>query len=397
MNNVESSSQLYDQPMTYKHSDPPWLWMTVFMGSISLHLLVFWCLRSSGQFQPWIPPSRQEQIPIDLIDIPPQVKSKSTAVKPSVSSLDQQGTKANLPKITVATPKNVNEQVIDSDINFSQQQEIKNSPVNHQLFTPQPTFTPEIKSTVKPQQTSRFTGEKKSPIKPQIKFTPTPIPSPTQTIPLNDLPWNRRQEVKLGRGTLLPNDFPSDSPTPTPENSPTPTPENSPTPPENSPTPTPENSPTPTPENSPTPTPENSPTPKSGGIQANIVPIMKDEIEQLRQDGTLRVDALPDVLAEYQGTSQKELEINIISGNSELKAANIFASLVIDKNGQFIQAVIINIEPGTLVSKRGVYEQALNDIFQQETFMAGYNQDGTKPELSNLYLRIKIEPINQSQ
>ncbi|MFM6003906.1 MAG: hypothetical protein ACKPB7_11650, partial [Sphaerospermopsis kisseleviana] len=114
----------------------------------------------------------------------------------------------------------------------------------------------------------------------------------------------------------------------------------------------------------------------------------------LRQDGKLRVDGLPDVLAEYKGSPNKELELNFLASDSGLKAANILASLIIDKNGNFQQAVIINLEPAALRSEKSIYEQALNEIFQQESFVGAYNQDGSKPELSNLYVRIRIEPIN---
>jgi hypothetical protein len=217
--------------------------------------------------------------------------------------------------------------------------------------------------------------------------------------------------VRLGKGTLLPDDFspdsqtptsedsptptPEDSPTPTSEDSPTPIPEDSPTPiPEDSPTPTPEDSPTPTPEDSPTPTPEDSQTSQGGGVLANVDPIPKDEVIQLIQEKKFRVGGLPDVLAEYQGSRSKELDISILPSDSGLKTANILASLVIDKNGNFQQAMIINIEPSILSSEISIYEQALNEIFKQESFVGAYNQDGSQPELSNLYLRIKIEPIN---
>ncbi|MBE9057236.1 hypothetical protein [Sphaerospermopsis sp. LEGE 08334] len=372
MNNVKSSFKLYDETIKYRHTDPPWFWTAVFTSSIFLHLFVFWLLRSYDQFLPWIPRSNQDYIAIDLIDIQPSVESQEsqpTTVKPKVSSSSQKSVTASSPKTTLTTPENPDDQVISSDLNLSQQGESENTEVNNQPLEPTPTPTP----------TPTFT--------PQVQFTPKP--TPTQTIPFNDLPWNRRQEIKLGKGTLLPNDIPSESPTPEPE------PETASTPtPETTPTPTPETTSTPTPETTPTPTSEETTTPKAGGLLANIAPILRDEIEQLRQDGKLRVDGLPDVLAEYQGSPNKELELNFLASDSGLKPANILASLIIDKNGNFQQAVIINLEPAALRSEKSIYEQALNEIFQQESFVGAYNQDGSKPELSNLYVRIKIEPIN---
>ncbi|AFZ60833.1 hypothetical protein H6G54_05280 [Anabaena cylindrica FACHB-243] len=389
-----------------RHTDPPFLWIVLFISSVSLHLLIFWLLRSSNEFKPWIPQSSQAEIPVDLIDISPQVQSTTkpdstpTTVTSKFSSLPQQSVTASLPKIA-PTPNNPDDGVINPDFNLSQQGESKNTEVNNQSVTPTPNPTAQatpVETIPSPSPTASPTAQA-TPAEtipsPSPTTQATPTATPAETIPLNDLPWNRRQEVKLGQGTLLPNDFPSDSPTPTPEDSPTPNPEDSPTPtPEDSPTPTPEDSPTPTPEDSPTPNPEDSSTPRGGGAIANVAPILKDEVNELREQQQLRVDALPDVLAEYQGSRTKELEVSFLPGDSELKPANILASLVIDKNGNFEQAIVINIEPAILSSQKSIYEQALNDIFRQESFLAAYNLDGSKPDLSNLYVRIRIEPIN---
>jgi hypothetical protein len=353
MNNVKSSFKVHDETMKYRHIDPPWLWMAVFTGSIFLHLFGFWLLLTDNM------PVPREQfiVDIDLIDIPSSKESPPTTVKPTVSSSSQKSVTASLPKTTVTTPENADNQVINSDLNRSQQRESKNTEVNNQPLEPKAI--------------------------PQTQFTPTPIP--TEAIPSNDLPWNRRQEIKLGKGNLLPNDIPSVSPTSTPE-------------PESPSTPTPEpespSTPTPEPESPSTPTPEETTTAKTGGLLANIAPILRNEVEQLRQDGTLRVDALPDVLAEYQGLPSKKLELNFLATDSGLKSANILASLIIDKNGNFKQAIIISIEPITLRTEKRIYEQALSEIFEQQTFVAAYNRDGSKPEFSNLYVRITIDPIN---
>ncbi|MFM2064313.1 MAG: hypothetical protein RLZZ507_3984 [Cyanobacteriota bacterium] len=361
MNSVKSSFKLDDDNINYRHTDPPWLWIAVFIGSISLHLLVFWFLRSSDQFRPWIPQSGQDEIVIELIDIVPEEESTTTTVKPKVSSSTERSVTATLPETTASTPEKLEDEFINSDFNLSQQNESNNSQFNNPPIDPQPrpTFTPQEQFTPEPtpEPTPTFT--------PQEQFTPKP--TFTETIPLDDLPWNRRQEVKLGKGTLLPNDIPSDSPEPTPE---------------------------PTSEPSPEPTPETSPEPTRGGALANVTPILKDEVEQLRQQQKLRVDALPDVLAEYEGSRSKELDFSFLPSDSGLKPANILASLVIDKNGNFQQAIVISIDPETLRSEKSIYEQALNDIFKQESFVGAYNQDGSQPELSNLYVRIRIEPIN---
>ena len=117
-------------------------------------------------------------------------------------------------------------------------------------------------------------------------------------------------------------------------------------------------------------------------------------MSELIQQKLLRADGLPDVFAEYKGSTEKELEPSILPTDEGLKPANILASLIIDKNGHFQQAKIITIEPAALRSGISIYEQALSQIFAQESFLAGYNQDGSKPDLSNLYIRLKIAPIN---
>ncbi|WP_168642561.1 hypothetical protein [Dolichospermum sp. UHCC 0259] len=169
--------------------------------------------------------------------------------------------------------------------------------------------------------------------------------------------------MKLGEGTLLPQDIPTDSPTPTAEPSAN-------------------------------PNPEPSPSSNRGGAIATVSPILKAEVNELIQQKQLIADALPDVLAEYKGSTEKELEVSILPSDEDIKPANILASLVIDKNGQFQQAIVITIEPDALRSQVDTYEQALNQIFAQETFLGAYNQDGSKPDLSNLYIRLKIKPIN---
>ncbi|TAE60725.1 MAG: hypothetical protein EAZ76_09590 [Nostocales cyanobacterium] len=121
--------------------------------------------------------------------------------------------------------------------------------------------------------------------------------------------------------------------------------------------------------------------------------MLRDEVEKLRQDNKIRVDSLPDVLAEYQGSSTKELELDAILGEYGLKPANLLVSLIIDQNGNFQQAVIINIDPVSLRADKNIYEQALNQVFRQERFTAAYNEDGSKPGLSNLYMKIKVDII----
>ncbi len=345
-----TNNHLNDSSITSKnfkrHTDPPWLWTFVCIGSVSLHLLVFWLMRSSNEFQAWFPQSNQSSIPIDLIEIASepksQIKTQSTTpkIKPKSSFPTSQKS---------ASVKLSNQDDADSSVNLPEQDKSEKPKVRKLEVE-----KTEVEKTEVEKPEVEKTEVEKLPVR-QQSYPTNPTPEPTSIIPESERPWNSRQEVKLGEGTLLPKDIPADSPTPTTEP---------------------------------------SLTANRGGAIATVSPILKEEVSELIQQKQLIADALPDVLAEYKGSTEKELEASILPSDEDLKPANILASLIIDKNGQFQQAIVITIEPAALRSQANIYEQALNQMFAQESFLAAYNQDGSKPDLSNLYIRLKIKPIN---
>ncbi|ALB41079.1 hypothetical protein AA650_11895 [Anabaena sp. WA102] len=386
INNHLSDSSITSQPLR-RHSDPPWLWTVVCIGSVSIHLLVFWLMRSSNEFQAWFPRSNQSSIPIDIIEIASEPKStiKHQSTTPKIKP---QSSFSSSPKSPPTTPNNQNDGEIISKIHLTEQDKTQKPEVRkievRKIEVKKPEVRkievkkPEVrKIEVEKPEVRKIEVEKPEPEKTEVEksrvrqqFYPTnPIPEATPEatpiIPDSELPWNRRQEVKLGKGTLLRQDIPTDSPTPTAEPSVNPNRE-----------------------------PEASPTTNGGGAIATVSPLLKEEVSELIQQKQLITDALPDVLAEYKGSTEKDLEASILPSDEDLKPANILASLVIDKNGKFQQAIIITIEPAALRSQANIYEQALNQIFAQESFLAAYNQDGSKPDLSNLYIRLKIKSIN---
>ena len=369
----------------HHHSDPPWLWTVVCISSVSLHLLVFWLMRSSNEFQAWFPQSNQSSIPIDFIEIASEPKS-TNKLQSTTPKIKPQSSFSSSPKSAPITPNNQDDGEITSRINLPEQDKTQKTEVKKPEVEKTEVRKPEVEKTevrkpeveksevrkpeVRKPEVEKREIEKSEPEKPPVRqqsYPTNPIPEttpePTPIIPESELPWNRRQEVKLGEGTLLPQDIPTDSPTPTAEPSAN-------------------------------PNPKSSPITNGGGAIATVSPIMKEEVSELIQQKQLIADALPDVLAEYKGSTEKELEVSLLPNDEDLKPANILASLVIDKNGQFQQAIIITIEPAALRSQANIYEQALNQIFAQESFLAAYNQDGSKPDLSNLYIRLKIKPIN---
>ena len=383
-----------------RHTDPPALWITVVIGSVSLHLLAFWLMRSSNAFSLWFPQQSQSAVPIELIEIAPQSKSTSKTVSPKPASATQKSVPARSPQTARTTPRNQDFGAINSADNLQQNRETYASQPNRQPFRQQRVAT----ATPTPTPT------------PTPKSTPTPTPTFTPTVPVDNLPWNRRQEIKLGKGTLLPTGIPSNSPgseaenretprtsaqetpaTPTRETPRTPTQETPATPTRETPrTPTQETPATPTRETPSTSTQETPATPLGGASVAIVAPLLRDEVSSLIQSGRLRQDALPDVIALYRGSNTKQLDSSFLVQNSGLEPAQLLASLIIDNNGNFQQAVVLEIEPATLQSEKSTYQQVLSEVFKTENFIAARNNDGTKPELSNLYVRINIQPANSN-
>ncbi|MDB9521473.1 hypothetical protein PN480_05835 [Dolichospermum circinale CS-1225] len=346
-----------------RHTDPAWLWIVVSIASVSIHLLVFWLIRSTDEFPAWFPQSHQSSVPIDFLEISSEQKSiiKPKSTTPKVK---QQSSFSLSPKSSAITDSNQDHSEINPSDNLPQQHKNQKPEVLKPEVLKPEVLKPEVikPEVIKPEV---IKPEAIKPLIRQQSYPSNATPETTPIIPERELPWHRRQEVILGKETVLPSDIPASSPTPAVE------------PPLNS--------------NS-----EPSPTVNQGGAIATITPILREEINELIQKGQIRADGLPDVIAEYKGSTDKEIELISLPGDEIIQSANILTSLIIDSNGYFKQAEIITIEPEVLSGERSIYEQAINQIFAQERFIAGYNQDGSKPDLSNLYIRLqlKIEPIN---
>ncbi|BAY16455.1 hypothetical protein NIES21_22840 [Anabaenopsis circularis NIES-21] len=373
-----------------RHNDPPSLWIFVTISSVSLHLLIFWLMRSSNVFGLWFPQQSQAIVPIELVEISPTAKSKlpTTTVSPKPNISSQQNVARTLPE----TAKNIARNQ-DSETSILNRKEVvypKNPKPSVKKSVSQP--KPKAQTTPKPSFTPDLTKS-------------TPIPKATPTIPISNLPWNRRQRIILGKGKPLPSGIPSEQPTNSTtgtENNPR-TPIGSPSPgstdntsntplqrnPTTSPSPTNKTSPIPTRNTPQTPTDKNPTTSEQAGSTITIVPFADQEMRQLSKD-------LPDVLAKYQGSGTKTLAANSLDGENGLAPAQLIASFVIDKNGNFQQAVVIEIQPSNLQSEKNLYQQAINELFRNEKFTPAYNQDGSKPDLSNLFVKITIQPVNSN-
>ena len=423
-----------------RHTDPPSLWIGVVTGSVALHLLLFWLMRSSNAFSLWFPQQQSQAfIPIEVIDISttsiakPQLKAKTAYSKPRANRQSLTTLRERSP----LTTKTQNNQI---NLGVTRQQR-KNqafvSKLNTQLIPKQSVSTP----------------------------TPTPIPitTSTPTGSLGNFPRkSQRQKVAFGKSTPLPTYTPDEpqrqliadnSPTPNRRTPRQPIADNSPTPnkrtprqpiADNSPTPNRKTSTQPIADNSPTPnrrTPrqpiaDNSPTPNR---KTSTQPIESDALTPNRRTPRQPIESdavIPNrrtsrqpigdnsptasgrtsqpptrggIIASWsfvnideqtrlmgsplpEGVILPEYPINQIPIDSiDLVEGEFVASLVIDKNGTVQPEITIyESKPPKQKSK---YQQLANQIFPGKKFQPARSTNGKPlPELINRFVRIKIQP-----
>ena len=375
-----------------RHTDPPSLWIGVVTGSVALHLLLFWLMRSSNAFSLWFPQQQSQAfIPIEVIDISttsiakPQLKAKTAYSKPRANRQSLTTLRERSP----LTTKTQNNQI---NLGVTRQQR-KNqafvSKLNTQLIPKQSVSTP----------------------------TPTPIPitTSTPTGSLGNFPRkSQRQKVAFGKSTPLPTYTPDEpqrqliadnSPTPNRRTPRQPIADNSPTPNRKTAThpiesdaltpnrrtprqpiesdaviPNRRTSRQPIGDNSPTASGRTSQPPTRGGIIASWSFVNIDE--QTRLMGS----PLP------EGVILPEYPINQIPIDSiDLVEGEFVASLVIDKNGTVQPEITIyESKPPKQKSK---YQQLANQIFPGKKFQPARSTNGKPlPELINRFVRIKIQP-----
>ncbi|MDH6077695.1 hypothetical protein NWP16_07455 [Chrysosporum ovalisporum FSS-45] len=355
-----------------RHTDSPSLWIFAAITSVSLHLLLFfWFMRSSNGFKPWFPQQGETVVPIELIEISP-IETSAETVSPKSSISAQESPSTSAPEIAApTTSSNEDTEAINSDASLLSESELKSESTTE--------------SKVKPSQLSKSEGEGKvetsqantQNLLEKTVSTPAFQPKPTPTIAADDLPWNRREEVVLEQGQPLPTDLPS-IPSELPKVSEIEQGKIADT----------------AEEIEPTPSEKIADNPGKKGLRVTFTPFNKTEIAQLVEEGRLTPDGLPDVLAIHKGSNTKNLDSSYIFSDSQFEPVKLLASLVIDHNGNLEEAVVLEIEPVSLPSKKSLYEQIVNDIFKNDRFLPAQNKDGTKPELSNLFLQITIEPVS---
>ncbi|MFB2772806.1 hypothetical protein ACE1AT_26570 [Pelatocladus sp. BLCC-F211] len=387
-----------------RHSDPPGLWIAVVTGSVTLHLLAFWLLRSySYQLSLRRQQNSNSAIPVELIEVSPTGRSKvqpqakakpgspqsssntqkSVAVtdEDAIALLDKKTAIASNPNSSTPPQQPSNKPIVNQQQTATAKPQLTTQPKSIPKSTPSIPPTPEPESSAVPQpdttpvtpppdQTDIPTSESENPIpdeqnqalSPDINVTTPPTnTSPSTNSPINSqLPKQPDANISLGKSTSLPTLDPSVQPPPSLSA---------------------------------------DETRSDGGLVATWNAFSRDEMIDLWQKGVVRQDVPPDVLAQPLGENTKELPVSFISSEPDLDNVDLLVSLAIDQNGKLIArdingnpAVdIIDMTPEEPAAKKSKYQQLLIELFQNVSFSPAINQDGSKPLQSNLVVRVKIE------
>ncbi|MDJ0736195.1 MAG: hypothetical protein QNJ47_19385 [Nostocaceae cyanobacterium] len=373
-----------------RNTDSPGMWIAVFSGSISLHLLALFLMHSYGLTVASMKHSSRV-IPIEVVKVP--TVAKSSTAKPV--SPKQPSTSVPKPKVAPdpnAAVKPTIEPNLDADASdaiASGDNQKASSPSDRLTNNSQPQKQDSQKKTSQEKKV-----EAKPPVVPydinsgstieQPKPTPQetkPIPTP----PVVEKPIPTPQPIpSIGKK-------PTPTPQPIPPVSPEPIPTPQPIPPVSpEPIPTPQPIPPVSPEPIPTPKPTSPPPPFDGDNPEKSVSVVTWSALPT-EEAIQYINDIPDNLAAPIGSTQNNLDPDILASYPSLQPAEILASLVINNQGKFIEAGVIEIKTIAAKTDRSTYKQFVNDYFSQQRFIPARNNDGTQPELSNLIVEVKIQ------
>jgi hypothetical protein len=148
----------------------------------------------------------------------------------------------------------------------------------------------------------------------------------------------------------------------------------------------------PTPEEEQIPQSRKTPQPATGGGLIAISRFLTPNELTPDEQRILIRDPLPEglILPKHIGSNSKQIDSGSIKPNSDLPEKEFLATLVIDKAGNFVQAVVE--DPAIAPEQRRKYQEFANSIFQGEKFQPARSTNGTPvPELVNRFVRIKIQ------
>ncbi|BBD65079.1 hypothetical protein NIES4072_12570 [Nostoc commune NIES-4072] len=348
-----------------RHTDPPALWISVIIGSVSLHLLAFWLMRSSQFSRLWHQPN-QATIPIEIVEISSEPKprtrkvaSEPKPVSPKESSRIQKLQPVKLPKQVVPkdkltakpTPNGQDRSAIaltnhKNAIAQQRQQELAQQRQRQQELAQQRQRQQELaqqrQQELAQQRQQELAQQRQQELAQQRQ---------------QELAQQRQQELAQQNGSPLQEPRTQTGQAPRTENDGT-----------------------------------IAKTHTAGGVIVSWIPLTPSQ-----QTILMRTDLPKDIKLPELAQSTKQDSTIAIQPDLGLKTGNFLFSLIIEANGVCSKAVLLpdqNISPG----ERGIYEQfAFEEVCQKNKFNPAYElADQTKKQASNLLVRFKIQPANSN-
>jgi hypothetical protein len=134
------------------------------------------------------------------------------------------------------------------------------------------------------------------------------------------------------------------------------------------------------------PTSRKTPQPSTGGGLITISRVTPEEQRSLMRNPPPEGLILP----EYLGNKEKQINSVSLNPNLDLPQGQFLVSLVIDKAGNFQEAVVE--DPAIAPEQRRKYQEFANSIFPGEKFQPARSTNGTPvPDLINRFVRVKIQ------
>ena len=320
-----------------RHSDPPGLWISVVIGSVSLHLLAFWLMRSSQFSRLWQQPN-EATIPIEVVEISSETKprtrkvaSEPKPVSPKESSTIQKVQAVKLPK--QVDPK---DKLIVKPAPSGQDRNAIALTNNKNAIAQQRQRQQELAQQRQRQQELAQQRQRQQELAQQLQ---------------------RQQELAQQNGSPLQEPRTQTGQAPRTENDGT-----------------------------------IAPTHTAGGVIVSWIPLTPSQ-----QTILMRGDLPNEIKLPELAQSTKQDSTIAIQQDLGLKTGNFLFSLIIEANGVCSKAVLLpdqNISP----DERGIYEQfAFQEVCQKNKFNPAYElADQTKKQASYLFVRFKIQPANSN-
>ncbi|ARV60890.1 hypothetical protein BZZ01_21750 [Nostocales cyanobacterium HT-58-2] len=403
-----------------RHTDPPSLWIAVATISVTLHLLLFWLLRSHSYSL--LQRSSSNPIPVEFVEISPRRKTPSQAkpVLPTRSSTTQKSAVTRLSKPVAQenlTAKSNSTVEDNSAIALRSVPEAIASDNTQQATTSQP------KADETTQQSTKKGVLEQEEAQPNPQPIATTEPTPSPTIPLD----NENPEPTPSPTTPLDNESPLTSSSSTTDSTDTDTQnqanqelgeDNQASNPQNSTTDStppgslPETTQQPQPSNEVTQTPSHLPGQPGeevivgqGTSLEDIAPPVKPDqsapMDEQNKGGialaTWQIDA-DAVKRDRQGNppqivgdiSEKELDFLALNKDLGDQPIEFKAVLLIDSNGD-LNSIILYPKPKIPEPQATQYQEYAEAIFKGQKFIPASNNNGNKPPLGELVVNIKIQ------